>query len=117
MIKVIIAKQTLLVTTSMNHSEYKEITQKTNSFRYNWIEDTITAIKNNPILITKLRHVLINNQIAKPCEHSNVNDIHFNFYTVDLVEEEIEEIIDCISNNDTTSEIESLIDIWGRLIY
>lgn len=68
---------------------------------YTTIKETIKNLANleSEILMNKLLNILLNNEIQKPQNHNRKQDVETSYFSINLTEDEIDEIIDLLQDN------------------
>lgn len=70
------------------------------TLHYLTIRNTITVLSelNQEVLVDKLLDIIANNELPKPVMHNKKSDITTSYFTVDLNEEETEQIIEILQD-------------------
>ena len=68
---------------------------------YKTIKETIKILTDleSEILMNKLLNILRKNEIQKPQNHNRKQDIETSYFSINLTQDEIEEIIDLLQDN------------------
>ena len=118
----------------MENQEYKHVTSLWNVKRRNIIEDSLTLVeKENLLLATKLKETLESKPVDKPAGHTG--DKESDYFEVLLNEDEMQELVDLLFELEAAvvpqgegigfekealqareaSRIASLVDEWNKL--
>jgi len=114
----------------MNTKDYNNLKKEKNVFGHDSLNITLKELKakNNSELVSEIERILQNNRIEKPALHSSPNEQSLDFYTVDLSQNQISEIVAIFleleansvnekgEGNSLSSFYASLVDEWNRQI-